>query len=119
MKKLTQQEIENIEIEFQNSEGYDEYIQSIKNEYDREIDGYIKNHQNKEVLSVVKNINKIQFKKYLTSKELEEVYNISVSSQKNYRGRLNDSLPFHQKVPRGKIVYSVDEVERWLQNQHK
>lgn len=118
MKKVTQQEIEDIEVAFQQSEDYDEYIQSLKDEHDQEIDGYIKNRQNKEVLSVVKNINKIQSKKYLTSKELAEVYSISESSQKNYRGRLNDPLPFHQKVARGKILYVVDKVEKWLQNQH-
>lgn len=119
MKKVTQQEIEEIEVAFQQSEEYNEYIENLKYEYDKEIDGYIKNHQNKEVLSVLKNINKIQSKKYLTSKELAEVYNISESSQKNYRGRLNDPLPFYQKVARGKIIYIVDKVEKWIKNQHR
>jgi len=53
----------------------------------------------------------MQSKKNITTKEFEEIYNISISSQKDYRGRLNDPLPYHQKVARGKIVYVVDEVE--------
>lgn len=75
--------------------------------------------QFEEVNDIEYQMKKMQSKKYLTSKELVEVYNISESSQKNYRGRLNDPLPFHQKVPRGKIVYVVEEVEKWLKNQHR
>ncbi|MDQ1263845.1 MAG: hypothetical protein QG559_846, partial [Campylobacterota bacterium] len=58
-------------------------------------------------------------KKILTVKDLEERYNISKSSQKQYRSRLYNPLPYHQKVLGGKIVYSVDEVEKWLENQYK
>jgi len=62
---------------------------------------------------------KIQAKKYITTKEMEEIYNISVSSQKDYRGRLNDPLPFNQKIFRGKITYTVEDIEKWLKNQNK
>ena len=62
---------------------------------------------------------KIQAKKYITIKEFNEIYNISVSSQQQFRGRLNDPLPYHQKVLRGKVVYVVEEVEKWFENQHK
>ena len=42
-------------------------------------------------------IKKIQAKKYITVKEFTKIYNISRSSQANYRGRLHDALPYHQK----------------------
>lgn len=60
-----------------------------------------------------------QKKKNITVKEFEEIYNISKSSQQDLRGRLYDPLPYHQKVERGKIVYVVEEVEKWFENQHK
>lgn len=62
---------------------------------------------------------RIQAKKYITVKEFSEIYNVSISSQQNYRGRLYDPLPYHQKVQRGKITYIVDEVEKWLENQYR
>ena len=62
---------------------------------------------------------KIQSKKYITVKEFSEIYNVSVSSQQNYRGRLYDPLPYHQKVFRGNITYIVSEIEKWLENQYK
>ena len=48
-----------------------------------------------------------------------DIYNISISSQKDYRGRLNDPLSFQQKVFRGTITYVVEDIEKWLKNQHK
>ena len=77
------------------------------------------NEQFDEVNDIEYQMKKIQSKKYITTKEMEDIYNISISSQKDYRGRLNDPLPFHQKVVRGKITYIVEEIEKWLQNQHK
>lgn len=62
---------------------------------------------------------KIQAKKYITTKEFKEIYNVSISSQAQYRGRLHDPLPYHQKVEGGKIVYVVEEVRKWFENQHK
>jgi len=64
-------------------------------------------------------ISSIQAKKNITVKELSKIYNISSSSQRDYRSRLNDPLPYHQKVAGGKIVYVAEEVEKWFQNQHK
>ena len=72
-----------------------------------------------EVLEIEKQMTKIQTKKYITVKEFAEIYNISRTSQQNYRGRLYDALPHHQKVQGGKIVYVVEEVENWFDNQHK
>ena len=62
---------------------------------------------------------KIQSKKYITVKEFSEIYNVSISSQQNYRGRIYDPLPYHQKVFRGNITYIVSEIEKWLENQYK
>lgn len=78
-----------------------------------------KQHQNDEVLQIEKNMAKLHGKKYLSVKEFEEKYNMSKSSQQQYRSRLYDPLPYHQKVEGGKIVYIVDEVEKWFENQHK
>jgi hypothetical protein len=62
---------------------------------------------------------KIQAKKYITTDEMVEIYNMSISSQRDYRGRLNDPLPYNQKKFRGKITYTVEEIEQWLKNQGK
>jgi len=73
----------------------------------------------KEVLDIEAEMRKIQAKKYITTDEMVEIYNISISSQRDYRGRLNDPLPFNQKKFRGKITYTVEEIEKWLENQGK
>lgn len=67
----------------------------------------------------VNHMSKIQSKKYINVKEFEEIYDISKSSQRDYRGRLNNPLPFHQKVFRGKILYDVNEIEKWFENEYK
>lgn len=72
-----------------------------------------------EVIEIEKQMKKIQSKKYITVKEFTDIYNTSKTSQQNYRGRMHDPLPYHQKVAGGKIVYVVDEVEKWFENQHK
>ncbi len=72
-----------------------------------------------EILEIEKHMKKLSLKKNITVKEMSEIYNISKTSQQDYRGRLNDPLPSHQKVSGGKITYIVDEVEQWLENQHK
>jgi hypothetical protein len=78
-----------------------------------------KEQQNQEVLQIEKNMARLHGKTYLSVKEFEEKYNMSKSSQQQYRSRLYDSLPYHQKVEGGKIVYIVEEVEKWFENQHK
>lgn len=78
-----------------------------------------KHDQSEEILQIEKNMAKLHGKKYLSVKEFEEKYNMSKSSQQQYRSRLYDSLPYHQKVEGGKIIYIVDEVEKWFENQHK
>ena len=75
--------------------------------------------QYNEVLEIEKAMAKMQAKKNITVKEFAEIYNISKTTQQNLRGRLYDPLPHHQKVAGGKIVYVVEEVEKWFENQHK
>lgn len=72
-----------------------------------------------EIVEVKKHMAKIQSKKYITVNEFEEIYSVSKTSQQNYRGRIHDPLPYHQKVFRGKILYNVKEVEQWFENQYK
>lgn len=64
-------------------------------------------------------ITELQLKKNITVKEFEIKYNISTSSQRDYRSRLNNPLLYHQKIRGGKIVYVVEEVEQWFKNQYK
>lgn len=78
-----------------------------------------KQDQNEAVLQIEKNMAKLHGKKYLSVKEFEEKYSMSKSSQQQYRSRLYDPLPYHQKVEGGKVTYIVDEVEKWFENQHK
>lgn len=73
----------------------------------------------KEVLDIEAEIRKIQAKKYITTDEMVEIYNISISSQRDYRGRLNDPLPFNQNKFRGKITYTVEDVDKWRKNNNK
>jgi len=54
--------------------------------------------RDKEVIAIDQQIKKIQAKNNITVKEFTEIYNISTSSQRDYRSRLQDSLPYHQKV---------------------
>jgi len=78
-----------------------------------------KEEQYKEVLDIEQQMKKIQAKKNITVKEFVDIYSIGKTSQQNYRGRIHDPLPYHQKVEGGKITYNVEEVEQWFDNQHK
>jgi len=74
----------------------------------------------KERNQAVLEIEKLQAKKYLSPKELAELYpDMSISSQATYRGRIHDKLPYHQKKKNGKIMYIIKEVEQWRENQYK
>lgn len=78
-----------------------------------------KEEQNKEVLDIEQQMRKIQAKRNITVNEFIDIYSVSKTAQQNYRSRLNDPLPYHQKVKAGKIIYVVEEVEKWFENQHK
>lgn len=75
--------------------------------------------KDKDINRLEEEIKLIQNKKYITVKEFEKMFNISSSSQRDYRSRLKNPLPYHQKVENGKIVYVVNEVEKWFSNQYK
>lgn len=77
------------------------------------------NEKNSEVVEIEKKMALIHSKQFLSVKEFSEKYNISKTSQQNYRSRIHDPLPYHQKVEGGKITYIVKEVENWLENQHR
>jgi len=100
------------EVNQSTMEKYDNRLIALNNLLKRE-DKY------EEVLDIEAQMRKIQAKKYITTDEMVEIYNISISSQRDYRGRLNDPLPFNQKKFRGKITYTVEEIEQWLKNQGK
>ena len=94
-----------------------EEIETNKNEeinFDK-----LKKEAEQEVLDIQKHMAKIQSKKIISVKEFTDRYGVSKTSQQDYRGRLRDPLPHHQKVRGGKITYIVEEVEQWLENQHK
>jgi|GEM_PF-2805827 len=56
-------------------------------------------------------------KKFLTVKQLEQLYSISESQQKNLRNRINNPLSYHQDEIGGKIRYEVSSVEGWMSQQ--
>ena len=82
-----------------------------------ELEKKLAKKHNKELIE--KEIITRENKKYITISDFKEIYNISISSQQQFRGRLNDPLPYHQKMIRGKVTYIVEEVEKWFQNQYK
>jgi hypothetical protein len=83
--------------------------------------------RDRDIMKLEQQMKKIQVKKYITTSEFEEIYNISKTSQKGLRGRIRDSLPFQQKVDEktnkpvsgGKITYVVEDVEKWLDNNYR
>jgi len=56
---------------------------------------------------------------YIGTKELERRFDIKERSQKAYRGRIRNPLPYYQDVENGKISYKVSEVEKWKNEQKK
>ncbi len=115
---ITNQEYEDIlEVE-------DTYQRLLKN-YSDLIEVYDKLATTKEEQKKFKKLEEkidIEFaqkKKYITTKEFAEIYNMSSKIQYNRRGRLHNPLPYHQGVKDGKIVYVVEEVEKWFDNEHK
>lgn len=126
------------------SEDYNEFIEALKNknvenetinEFIDDINVFLdfayendfieekicihKIKKSREIKYTKDHIEKIQAKKVLTVQELEVIYSIKKTTQQNYRSRIHDPLPYHQKVENGKITYLVDEVEKWIKNQHR
>jgi len=110
-------EIKLVEIPFNALTFYDYKLKKLRKSI---LDKVIElNHMLTNPIQRVVRMEEIQVKKNITVKEFADIYNISKTSQQNYRGRFNDPLPYHQKVEGGKITYVVKEVEEWLENQHK
>ena len=60
-------------------------------------------------------------KTILTTTDFEILYNYSKNQQANFRGRLNNPLPFRKndsksKSSNAKILYNADEVKQWFEN---
>lgn len=72
-----------------------------------------------EIVDLEQQMKKIQAKRYITIAQFSEIYNISKTSQQNYRARINDPLPYIQTVSKGKITYDVEEVNKWLERNNK
>ena len=58
-----------------------------------------------------------QQSEYIGTTELEKRFDIKKRSQKSYRGRIKNPLPYHQDVENGKIRYKVSEIEDWMSQQ--
>ena len=54
---------------------------------------------------------------YIGVKELERRFDIKERSQKSYRGRVVNPLPFYQENENAKIRYKVSEIEEWMEKQ--
>lgn len=61
-------------------------------------------------------IEKIQKKKYLSVKEFKEVYGKSSDWQRERRSRIKNKLPFMQEKLGANIMYKVEDIEIWFQN---
>lgn len=61
-------------------------------------------------------IEKIQKKKYISVKEFTEIYGKSSDWQKDRRGRLRNKLPFIQEKLGSNILYKVEDIEIWFEN---
>jgi len=61
----------------------------------------------------------IQTKDIVSVNEFETLYGYSSSSQKGFRSRLNDPIPFIQKKLGSKILYKKSEVDKWLKGKKR
>ena len=69
-----------------------------------------------EVLEIEKEMTRLQAKKYITVKEFTEIYGKSADWQRNRRGRIRNRLPFMQEKLGSGIMYKVEDLEVWFQN---
>jgi len=56
-------------------------------------------------------------KEFLSTEDIEMLYSISKSSQKGFRNRIKDPLPYHQEKVGAKITYKKTEVDEWKERQ--
>lgn len=112
-----------IELGYKKEENPDTILEEFISDFDRplvKLNNLLSiKERNQKVIEIEQQLARLNSKKILTVKEFNDKYNIGKTSQQNYRQRLHDPLPYHQKVEGGKITYNVEEVERWLENQYK
>lgn len=72
--------------------------------------------RNKELVDIEMQMKKIQAKKYISVKEFTEIYGKSSDWQRNRRGRIRNKLPFMQEKSGSNVMYKVEDVEVWFQN---
>jgi len=112
IKKKQSEEI--FDLEYENASDID--ISKLEKKHKKQIDDIYTKKYNI-IPTLEEDIKKIQAKKYLSPKEMAEVYKaMSISSQETYRGRLRDKIPYKQIKKKGNITYSVIEVEEWMEN---
>lgn len=70
----------------------------------------------KEVIDIEMQMKKIQAKKYISVKEFTEIYGKSSDWQRNRRGRIRNKLPFMQEKSGSNVMYKVEDIEVWFQN---
>ena len=75
--------------------------------------------QDKELIDLAQQMEKIQAKKYISIAEFTEIYGKSKTSQQGLRGRLKDPIPYKQISKNSAILYEVELVEKWFKNQYK
>ena len=98
----------------------DKVFEEIEKDKNEKIDfDQLKRDAEQEVLEVQKHMAKIQSKKFITIKEYTDIYGASKTSQQGYRGRRKNPLPYKQEVEGGRILYSIDEVEKCRENGYK
>lgn len=72
--------------------------------------------RNKELVDIEMQMKKIQAKKYISVKEFTEIYGKSSDWQRNRRGRIRNKLPFMQEKSGSNVMYKVEDIEVWFQN---
>ena len=55
-------------------------------------------------------------KKYISTEEFSEIYNIGEDTQKILRNRSKHPMPYIQIKKRGNIQYNTKKIELWLEN---
>ena len=97
-------------------EFYSTIIKNISSDYYLSKDVNFKKdvHQNK-----LERLELAKLKDTIDVKEFELLYGYSKETQKGFRSRLIDSIPFEQKGFKSKIRYKKSEVDKWLEGEKR
>ena len=93
----------------------EKYVLKLYSLYDDLKIEYFENALNQQHIA----IEKAKLKDIITVEEFELLYDYSKESQKGFRARLNDPLPYIQKSFGAKIQYRKPDVEAWLKRKNK